>query len=520
MNKELSNGICIVKYKKVKSTNHGAKRCIEYVANPEKTMEGLLEEYSDVRYELDYVGNEEKVALGTGGRRLVSGWNCDAITAADSFEKKEKEYHKNRTEKLNEGHKANQAFHIIISYKGNDMDPEKIHEMGREFSRRLCGDEFMAITATHLNTNNYHNHIVVCAYANDGKHKFQDSKNIYQTFKDIANDISLENGLPILTKDDEKERVSRKERERRKEVTARVRELQIKYPDRTKYREVYISAYDEFGRHRSNFERMLLTVKEMMKQGSEAAYWDAFRELDGENIFFRPLSEKAKMIDQAIEICRTNDIGNMDELNERLRQLHAENSPYKQRIQSLTTYIDNIKRYGDKALKMTDAQLNPMQPKTKSDLYRALHGTEYRLLVPYTKISEDKAKEIINIIRSDVKDNLPVELKYGNGFVNASTVEPIPRTREKMDAVLKEKQAELESVLKEQEPVKKRIAELYIVKQNMEKYIRPEFVFGPLYAGNTMPLEKAKKEILSEKWAQNVSERGREVVQKQYSSRT
>ena len=107
MNKELSNGICIVKYKKVKSTNHGAKRCIEYVANPEKTMEGLLEEYSDVRYELDYVGNEEKVALGTGGRRLVSGWNCDAITAADSFEKKEKEYHKNRTEKLNEGHKAN-----------------------------------------------------------------------------------------------------------------------------------------------------------------------------------------------------------------------------------------------------------------------------------------------------------------------------------------------------------------------------------------------------------------------------
>ena len=36
------------------------------------------------------------------------------------------------------------------------------------------------------------------------------------------------------------------------------------------------------------------------------------------------------------------------------------------------------------------------------------------------------------------------------------------------------------------------------MKLNIEKYLRPEFVFGPLYTGNTKALENAKKEIQAE----------------------
>ena len=153
-------GACIIKYKKVKSRNFGVGKCINYVTNPEKTMEGSL----DMEFALDYINDEDKVVENESGRRLVSGHNCSPENAIRSFENLDAAYHKNKAEYLNEGHKANNAFHIIVSYKGNDLDPEEVHEMGREFAARLCGDEFMALTATHLNTGNYHNHIVVCVY--------------------------------------------------------------------------------------------------------------------------------------------------------------------------------------------------------------------------------------------------------------------------------------------------------------------------------------------------------------------
>lgn len=70
--------------------------------------------------------------------------------------------------------------------------------MGCEFARRLCGDEFQALIATHLNTNNYHNHILVNAYALDGRHKFKDNYHVYQKFRQIANEISLEYSLPVF----------------------------------------------------------------------------------------------------------------------------------------------------------------------------------------------------------------------------------------------------------------------------------------------------------------------------------
>ena len=110
---------------------------------------------------------------------MVSGHNCLADTAAQEFSLIEKLYHAHKSEKLAPGQIPNQAFHIILSYKGTDTNPEMVHEMGCEFARRLCSDEFQAVIATHLNTNNYHNHILVNAYALDGRHKFKDSYHVY-----------------------------------------------------------------------------------------------------------------------------------------------------------------------------------------------------------------------------------------------------------------------------------------------------------------------------------------------------
>ena len=514
--KNYQKNMCIVKYKKIKSTHYGVGKCINYVTNPEKTMEGSL----DMEFALNYAGNEDKVVEDSSGRRLVSGHNCNDMNAIYEFNELEKNYHKNKAEYLNNGHTANNAFHIIISYKGHEIIPEEVHEMGCEFAARLCGDEYKALVATHLNTENIHNHVVVCAYGMDGKHKLLDRKNEYKLFREIAHDISLEHGYPILSEEIIERPVSKKERERRKAVTKEVERMRREYPDYTRYKPVFVSAYDEYGRHRSGLERMFITIKEMMKQGSEAGYREAIRELAPDNVFFKPLSERLELIEEAEEICRRYEIGSIEELDEKLRQLHAENSPYKQKINSLETYLDNAKKYGDKAYKMPDAKLNPMQPKTKSDLFKAVHDSEYTLMKKFVEISDDEGRAIVKAIESGETLNLPEGVAFGRAFHGRDEDKKPERTAAEFAEILDKKRQELDSILEDQKPVKKRIAELYIVKKNMEKYIRPEFVFGPLYAGNTMPLEKAKKEILTETRVQNVAEKGREVVKKQYSSRT
>ena len=198
---EHANGTVYGKYIKIKNGTTGVKKCMHYIDDPEKIQASFDENKTEIAYAegaIHYIQNNLKIIHPATGKHLVSGHNCSSDTAVQEFSLIEKLYHSHKSEKLAPGQTANQAFHIILSYKGTDTEPEMIHEMGCEFTRRLCGDEFQAVIATHLNTNNYHNHILVNAYALDGRHKFKDSYNVYQKFRSIANEISLEYGLPVF----------------------------------------------------------------------------------------------------------------------------------------------------------------------------------------------------------------------------------------------------------------------------------------------------------------------------------
>jgi len=196
-----ANGTVYGKYLKIKNGSQRVKNCSRYINDPDKTMAPINEHDREIFHmenTLHYIQNDPKTRNPLTGRSLVSGHNCSHDTAVQEFALIERLYHSHKTEKLAPGQKPNQAFHIILSYKGTDTAPNLVHQMGQEFARRLCGDEFQAIIATHLNTGNFHNHILVNAYALDGRHKFRDSYHVYQQFRNIANEISLEYGLPIF----------------------------------------------------------------------------------------------------------------------------------------------------------------------------------------------------------------------------------------------------------------------------------------------------------------------------------
>ena len=145
-----------------------------------------------------YAENEMKTINPEGYQRLVSGINC----AGDDFVKlctaTDQLYHQDHDEHLNPGQTANQGFHIISSFQGHPA-PELVHRAGLELGRRLCLNDFYGKVCTHLNTDNYHNHILIGAYAIDGSHKFKDEWHLYRKIREISNEISLEYGLDIIT---------------------------------------------------------------------------------------------------------------------------------------------------------------------------------------------------------------------------------------------------------------------------------------------------------------------------------
>jgi len=88
----------------------------------------------------------------------MSGINCDPSNAEYEFGVVRKAFNKAK----NEG-KDIQAHLIEQSFKGRDIDPFEVNQMGYELAERLnkeLGGGFQAVVYTHGNTNNYHNHIV------------------------------------------------------------------------------------------------------------------------------------------------------------------------------------------------------------------------------------------------------------------------------------------------------------------------------------------------------------------------
>ncbi|CAG7915090.1 hypothetical protein SSCS72_02911 [Mammaliicoccus sciuri] len=127
----------------------------------------------------------------------MSGINCDPSNAEYEFGVVRKAFNKAKIE----GQDI-QAHLIEQSFKGRDIDPFEVNQMGYELAEQLnkeLGGGFQAVVYTHGNTNNYHNHIVFNAVnLEDGKkyHCYQEKKIIER----INDDIVKDHGYPVIEK--------------------------------------------------------------------------------------------------------------------------------------------------------------------------------------------------------------------------------------------------------------------------------------------------------------------------------
>lgn len=113
---------------------------------------------------IKYVMNGDK----TDEMKFVSGINCLPETAFEEMN--------NTKNRFNKGKEKIIGYHLIQSFaKEDNVTPEKAHQIGLDYANEIFGRDFEIVVATHLNTENTHNHIVINSVSLKTGKKFYDN---------------------------------------------------------------------------------------------------------------------------------------------------------------------------------------------------------------------------------------------------------------------------------------------------------------------------------------------------------
>ena len=169
-------------------------KVIAYVRNPEKTIEDQLPELASL-HAINNVVQYAASDMKTEKRMFVTGINCEVETAAQEF----KATIDDMTKSSRFDAKERVCFHGYQSFAAGEVDADTAHEIGKELAKRLWGDRFQVLVATHCNTDCYHNHFVVCAVSfMDGK-KYLNHREDYRRMREESDRLCKEYGLSVIT---------------------------------------------------------------------------------------------------------------------------------------------------------------------------------------------------------------------------------------------------------------------------------------------------------------------------------
>lgn len=158
-------------------------RVIDYCNNPEKTK------FTDLEHVIKYASNEEKVTSEGEQFYAVTGVNCKAETAFEEMRAVQERFGKTR---------GNVAYHAYQSFKTGEVTAEQCHRLGIELARKMWGDKYQVLVATHFNTGTYHNHLVLNAVGMwDGK-KYDCCKREYYRMRRLSDEMCAREGLTVI----------------------------------------------------------------------------------------------------------------------------------------------------------------------------------------------------------------------------------------------------------------------------------------------------------------------------------
>ena len=139
---------------------------------------------------IDYICDATK----TDDAILISSYKCGHKTAALQFE--------NTKEVMNSPCK-NIARHLIQSFMPGEVTPTLAHEIGQELCEKHLKGKYEYVMTTHIDKGHIHNHIIFNNVSFvDGK-AYISNKKSYHQIRNESDQICKDNGLSILSDDDQ-----------------------------------------------------------------------------------------------------------------------------------------------------------------------------------------------------------------------------------------------------------------------------------------------------------------------------
>ena len=180
-------------------------KVVIYVENPDKTENPAVYEKSDMEGRdaqglsdvIEYAVQQqktEKVAADDEGtaimQRFVSGVNCSPSTARDEMIAVKKRFGKED---------GTVAYHGYQSFAPGEADPQTAHEIGLKLAKKLWGEKYQVVVATHLDKSNHlHNHFVVNTVSFVDGIKYHRTEKDYYDMQRESDRLCREYGLSVI----------------------------------------------------------------------------------------------------------------------------------------------------------------------------------------------------------------------------------------------------------------------------------------------------------------------------------
>ena len=134
---------------------------------------------------INYAKNGDKTEKGI----LVSGINCLPDTAYFQMMLTKKNFHKED---------GRLGYHIIQSFNGKEVSPEKCNSIGVELAQSLFGDKYQVLVCTHIDKENVHNHIVLNSVSFIDGSKYHNSNAELAFIRETNDDLCKKYGLSVI----------------------------------------------------------------------------------------------------------------------------------------------------------------------------------------------------------------------------------------------------------------------------------------------------------------------------------
>lgn len=148
-----------------------------------------ITKYKVIKKNLEAVINYAKNGEKTENGILVTGVNCLPDIAYNQMTLTKKSFHKEE---------GRLGYHIIQSFKENEVLPEQCNKIGVELANELWGDKYQVLVCTHTNKNNVHNHIILNSVSFIDGSKYHNSNVEIALLKQTNDDICRKYGLSVI----------------------------------------------------------------------------------------------------------------------------------------------------------------------------------------------------------------------------------------------------------------------------------------------------------------------------------